>query len=701
LGFEARPDDIIQTRTESIKGKVVEDDPEEENIWVLERGAKIKRPVRRKDVVKILPHVGIEGAYQEASDAISKADMNARRKLFEECIQKALPALALKEAERMNNEAPGSAIAGRSLIEAYIANGDTTRAMTAAKAGLDNATDVPFLIAAGRAFLAAGKVDDAMQIFSRARKDAGSSSGPLLGIADALLEMGDTAGAREAYDEILKQDQANYEAVLGLATTYMYDGNLDKASTMFAQAKGLVTKPYRGSKDIRPNVGLGAAAYLKGDLDNAQTILWDAVSLKPDSQDGSYDLALVYAALGKREQAYKYLGWANQPVENNARALIASAQLMDLANAPAEVLKLAARAVQLAPNDAYVVYTAGYLTYRYGTPEQAVPLLGKAAELAPGAREALAGAAAIKLYAKDYTGALPLYRQALEWWDTPDIHAGLGLALIGAGEAEQAEAELSKALAGEGDSASRADALNGLGYLANHRGSREEAKSLFLESLTVDPTATYAKRALEKLYDQEGQVVEFYGFDEAALPEGIKVQGNFGVTGTVENGHLKMSGIQANADGGETLALFQLTRGSFNQAGMDITVPLGATGEWYGGAVLIAGSVQAVAARTPEGDLAWRVKDGKTGWSDWTKLGEWRPATKHNIRFSIGSTIVKGRRGAAVNIVVDGRDAASAPAMQGMNATGVKVGVYTSAVIGTTVSLEADNFVIISGGSGK
>jgi hypothetical protein len=54
-----------------------------------------------------------------------------------------------------------------------------------------------------------------------------------------------------------------------------------------------------------------------------------------------------------------------------------------------------------------------------------------------------------------------------------------------------------------------------------------------------------------------------------------------------------------------------------------------------------------------------------------------------------------------VNIVVDGRDAASAPAMQGMNATGVKVGVYTSAVIGTTVSLEADNFVIISGGSGK
>jgi len=272
-GFEARPDDIIQTRTESIRGKVVEDDPEEGTVWILERGAKIKRPVKRADIVKILPHVGIEGAYQEASDGITRGDMNARRKLFEECIQKTLPTLALKEAERMNEEAPGSAIAGRSLIEAYLANGDTVRAMAAAKTGLENATDVPFLIAAGRAFLAAGEVDDAMQVFSQARKEAEGSAGPLLGIADALLEMGDTAGAREAYNEVLKQDQANYEAVLGLATAYMYDGDLDKAYTMFAQVKGLVTKPYRGSKDIRANIGLGAVAYLKGDLDNAQTIL--------------------------------------------------------------------------------------------------------------------------------------------------------------------------------------------------------------------------------------------------------------------------------------------------------------------------------------------------------------------------------------------------------------------------------------------
>ncbi|HHN46104.1 MAG TPA: tetratricopeptide repeat protein, partial [Planctomycetes bacterium] len=449
---------------------------------------------------------------------------------------------------------------------------------------------------------------------------------------------------------------------------------------------------------IRPLLGLGVCAYLQGELERAQAILQDALNLRPDSQDGFCNLGIVYAALEKREQAYKYLGWANQPVENNARALTAAAHLMDLAGAPQEALKLIKRAVQVAPNDPYIVYTAGYLSYRYGTPEDAVPLLTKASELAPGAREALVGAAAVRLYAKDYAGAAALYRQALEWWDTADVRAGLGLALIGAGEPEKAESELSKALklAGNADRVSRSDALNGLGYLANHRGAREEAKALFLAALSADASNDYAKQAIGKIGAQEGRFVDFYGFEDGVLPEGLKPQTNFGLMAGVENGRLRIAGIQANSDGGETLALFQVTRGAFDQGSMDVFIPEAITSEWYGGAYLIAGGVQVQVARTPGAQIAWRSKDARRGWSEWTNMGEWKAGTRRNIRIAIGSAAQRGQAARTLVISIDGRDAATLAAGQGMNATGVRFGLYASALLGASVSIEADNVVLIS-----
>ncbi|MBN1807967.1 MAG: tetratricopeptide repeat protein [Planctomycetes bacterium] len=703
-GLTARPDDIIETRSERVLGRIVEDDPREAVIWVRQRGSKIKRPVQRSEIKSIQRRATIEQVYEERSDAIAKGGLEDRRGLYEECLQQGLVELAIKEAERMWREDATSAMSGMTLLEAYLAAGETLKALAAIKQSEGKTPEtIEYLIAKGRVYLRSGDIKQAMKEFSTARESAKGNPLPLIGIGEALQEMGDTAGAREAYGEVLKTDPASYEAILGTAYTYIYDGKLDKAAELFAQARGMATKPYKRGRDIRPHLGLGVCAYLNGDLENAKTILEDAMNLRPDSQEGFYDLGLVYAALGKTPEAYKYLGWANQPVENNARALTASAQLMELSGAPEEAMKLAAKAEKLAPEDPYVVYAAGYVTYRYGTAEAAVPLLKRAAELAPGAREALAGAAAVRLYAKDYTGAVPLYTQALEWWDTADIHAGLGLALIGAGEAEKAEMELSKALemAGrEDDPVTRRDALNGLGYLANHRGAREEAKRLFLEALATEASSGYAQNALEKIYEQEERVLEFFGMDNAAVPEGMKTQTNYGVAATVEEGKLRLSGVQANSDGGETTALMQVTQGAFEQAGMDLYLPAGASGDWYGGIQLIAGAVYIEVGRTPLGELAWRTKDAKKGWSGWTSIGEFGAGDHRNIRMTASRAIIDGKRRPAIKITVDGRDAAVAPASAGMNASGVRVGVFTSATIGTTVDLRADNLMMISSTAG-
>jgi putative thioredoxin len=130
----------------------------------------------------------------------------------------------------------------------------------------------------------------------------GGESKDLLAAADAALAEGDAAGAADMYGQVLAEDNANVQALAGLARSYVATGALDQAK----QTLALVPE---AKHNEAPVVAARAALELAEQAKSLGPIaeLEQKVAANPLDHQARFDLALALNGKGRRAEALDHL----------------------------------------------------------------------------------------------------------------------------------------------------------------------------------------------------------------------------------------------------------------------------------------------------------------------------------------------------------------------------------------------------------
>ena len=130
------------------------------------------------------------------------------------------------------------------------------------------------------------------------------------------------------------------------------------------------------------------ARQARGDTAGLRSALEEATAIDPNIAGAQLQLAGIYASAGEHDKAIERYRIILKMQPNNAGVLNNLAYEVGVhKNAPLEALPLAERAAALAPQNAHVLDTLGWLKHLTGDSSAAAKLLADAARLAPAAAE--------------------------------------------------------------------------------------------------------------------------------------------------------------------------------------------------------------------------------------------------------------------------------------------------------------------------
>lgn len=167
--------------------------------------------------------------------------------------------------------------------------GNAVRVRTVSKAAQDTV---------GSAYnaLIRGEYDTALGFYEQALKQEPRSVLALLGRGTALQKLGRKDEARASYEQVLKIDPANREALSNLTAI-----ESDRAPGEALNRLMELEREYPGFSPIKGQIGMVYARL--GDLEGALDYLRRALAIAPEATLFQYNLALVLDRMGRREQA--------------------------------------------------------------------------------------------------------------------------------------------------------------------------------------------------------------------------------------------------------------------------------------------------------------------------------------------------------------------------------------------------------------
>ncbi len=228
-------------------------------------------------------------------------------------------------------------------------------------------------------------------------------------IQDGLwkLRSGDPAAARKAVEEALKIDPSDLRALQALSQTYAAQKNAPMALRrvkeyaasqpnsapvqdflgMMLMSQGSpaeARKAFAAAKAANPryvqaDLALTQLDVAQGNLNDAKKRLEAVLSVNAGNPTAQLWLGIIEEHMGDRSaamEAYRKVAEANP---SSAQALNNLAYLLsEVANKPDEALKYAQEAVQLVPDQPAYCDTLGWILYRKGVYNAAVPYLERA-----------------------------------------------------------------------------------------------------------------------------------------------------------------------------------------------------------------------------------------------------------------------------------------------------------------------------------
>jgi putative PEP-CTERM system TPR-repeat lipoprotein len=194
-----------------------------------------------------------------------------------------------------------------------------------------------------------------------------------------LIKLKRNQDALELADKIDKQFPKLVLGKLLKGDVYLAEKNLDKATDMYQQA-------YK----LQPN---DKVLFTLADLMNAQKKQPEAIKLLSDALEKNkknvaihFKLATIYQQQNDLKQAEAhYIAMLTEQADN-VLALNNLAFLYSQQNDP-RALELAKKAYEKAPESAAILDTYGYILIKQGQPKEGLPILEKAATLAPKAND--------------------------------------------------------------------------------------------------------------------------------------------------------------------------------------------------------------------------------------------------------------------------------------------------------------------------
>jgi putative thioredoxin len=127
----------------------------------------------------------------------------------------------------------------------------------------------------------------------------GGAAAELLEMAQESLAVGDSAGAAQAYAQLLREEPENLKAIAGLARVYLSGGDAEKAQQILDMAPA-------GAKDAELD-SVRAALALASEAPSETAGLESRVAADADDHEARFELAKALAGHGKLAEAADHL----------------------------------------------------------------------------------------------------------------------------------------------------------------------------------------------------------------------------------------------------------------------------------------------------------------------------------------------------------------------------------------------------------
>ena len=290
-----------------------------------------------------------------------------------------------------------------------------------------------------------------------------------------LVELNLVAGD---FAEALRMVQRQKEKKPGDGAPYLLEAKVRTAKKEWAEAEAALKKAIELNPELASAYDLLVAIYLATDrLPQAKSELETIISKSPRNEGALMTLALIkekqkdYAGAAEAYEKVLAFKGNSMPALNNLSYLYS-----ERLNQSAKALELARKARALAPSNAFVADTLGWVLFQQG----------------------------------EYRQALDLSEEAAGKSDNPEIQYHLGMAYYMMGNADPAQSAFQRALSSTADFPSRADAQRRLDLLSQASGPNALSAKQLEEMLGQHPKDVVARIRLAEAYEKTG------AFDQAA-----------------------------------------------------------------------------------------------------------------------------------------------------------------------------------------
>ena len=305
--------------------------------------------------------------------------------------------------------------------------------------------------------------------------DAGAHNN--MGIA--FQEQGKLEEAVEAYSKALTIKPNHAEAYNNMGTALQNQGKLEEA--IEAYNKALTIKPdYAEAYN-----NMGTALQNQGKLEEAIEAYNKALTLKPDNAEAFYNMGIALKELGKLEEAIEAYNKALELKPDNAGAFYNMGIALKDQGKLEEAIEAYNKALTLKPDNAEAFYNMGIALKELGKLEEAIVACNKVLALKPDNAEAFYNMGiALKELGK-LEEAKEAYNKALTLKpDYAEAYNNMGTVLQEQGKLEEAIVAYNNVIAIKPD---YSEAYNNMGTVLQEQGKLEEAIEAYNKALVIKP----------------------------------------------------------------------------------------------------------------------------------------------------------------------------------------------------------------------
>ncbi len=263
----------------------------------------------------------------------------------------------------------------------------------------------------------------------------------LMGQGGRSMRAGEPEQAKEYFQQVLRLDSTNADALANLGVAYEHLGQGDLAEAMFRRAVEV------GPDHPQGHLNLGLKLAEQDRFPEALESIAKAVDLAPDQVAAREGLAMVLTRLDRPEDAVPHFEWVVGKNSSSAEAHLNLGIALAESGDPSRALGAFDRAVSIAPEEFRPHYNRGRALRDLGRPAEARAALEQSIALNGQYPPSLRLLGTIERTRNNHSRAMELFVRVAELRpDDPAVYHDLALAAQQAGRVEEAVAHWERAL---------------------------------------------------------------------------------------------------------------------------------------------------------------------------------------------------------------------------------------------------------------